>query len=381
MILSVKVDVDEAVLGAILKPYDLKVPEYGVSTFKLPTFDAPPRDGSWNIGLIVGPSGSGKTQLLKRNYGITESSSWNENKAIVTQMENGVNKLQAVGLSSAPSWVRPFHVLSNGEQFRANLARSLANDTTFDEFTSVVDRTVAKSTSHATQRFIRQSGLKGIVFASCHYDVAEWLQPDWIYDTMKEEFLPRGSLQRRPEIKIDIYRCDRSWWKVFEKHHYLSDVLGPGRNYLGLWDEKPVVFGAVIAMPGMIKDAWRGHRTVVLPDYQGLGIGVRFSDALAQMYVDEGKRYFSKTGHPRMGEYRMNSPLWKPTSKNRVKRTDVATHNAYRAEHGQFANGNIDRHHGYKPFEDARYSHEYIGVKNNLLTGSKSSDTVTFENG
>jgi len=54
-------------------------------------------------------------------------------------------KLSAVGLNSVPSWCRPYHVLSNGEQFRARMAAMLNSDTSFDEFTSVVDRTIAKS--------------------------------------------------------------------------------------------------------------------------------------------------------------------------------------------------------------------------------------------
>src|SRR5439155_19760773 len=49
----------------------------------------------------------------------------------------------------------------------------------FDEFTSVVDRTVAQIGSAAVAKTIRRSG-KQLVAASCHYDVIEWLQPDWI---------------------------------------------------------------------------------------------------------------------------------------------------------------------------------------------------------
>lgn len=82
-------------------------------------------------------------------------------------------------------------------------------------------------------------------------------------------------------------------------------------------DGVPVAFAAAIAFPhAHIKKAWRGHRTVVLPDYQGLGIGVRLSDFVAQWFVDNGNRYFSKTAHPRMGEYRDKHPHWHPTSSN-----------------------------------------------------------------
>jgi GNAT superfamily N-acetyltransferase len=122
---------------------------------------------------------------------------------------------------------------------------------------------------------------------------------------------------------------------------------------LGKWNDEPIVFGAAIAMPnGSIKNAWRGHRTVVLPDYQGLGIGVRFSDTIAKIFVEEGKRYFSRTAHPRMGEYRMNSPLWKPTSKNKVNRMDDAA----RREKG------IPAYNNYNVIaERVCYSHEFVG--------------------
>ena len=50
-----------------------------------------------------------------------------------------------------------------------------------DEFTSVVNRDVAKSMSHALQRYIRQKDLK-IVIASCHFDIIEWLNPDYVFN-------------------------------------------------------------------------------------------------------------------------------------------------------------------------------------------------------
>jgi GNAT superfamily N-acetyltransferase len=112
---------------------------------------------------------------------------------------------------------------------------------------------------------------------------------------------------------------------MFKNHHYLDDKISKATKcWIGVWNGNIVCFGASMAMPsGSIKNAWRGHRTVVLPDYQGMGIGVRFSNAIAQLHLDDGKRYFSRTAHPRMGFYRENSPLWKPTSKNKKLRTDV----------------------------------------------------------
>lgn len=139
---------------------------------------------------------------------------------------------------------------------------------------------------------------------------------------------------------------------MFKDHHYLTGELSSAsRCYVGYWNGTLVAFGAAMTMPnGYIKNAWRGHRTVILPDFQGLGIGVRFSDAIAQIHIDQGHRYFSRTAHPRMGFYREKSPLWKPTSKNRKLRKDI-THK------------NLFNNH-YADNKRICFSHEYIG--NNL---------------
>ena len=294
-----------------------------------PQRSTPPlRDGTWGIGLIVGPSGSGKTTLLSDNYGITPDPEWYVTEAIVSQVSS--DKLQAVGLNSIPSWCRPYHVLSNGEAFRARMAKSIGSDTSFDEFTSVVDRNVAKSCSYAIQRYIRKLQLTGVVFSTCHYDIAEWLQPDWIFDTQTGS-MTLGRFPRRPPIKLDVYEGKSSEWGVFGQHHYLSSSMNKSaRCFTARWDGQLVGFAAALANPsGTLTGAWRGHRTVILPDFQGLGIGVKLSDWVARYFVTRGKRYYSKTAHPRMGEYREASPFWRATCKNRKARQEKGknTHN------------------------------------------------------
>lgn len=344
--LSSTVVIDDVLLAAC-SPFDYEFD--GTSTFTLPRFDAPKRDGSWSIGLIVGPSGSGKTQLLKRHYGVTPSKEWSSDKAVASHFgtsENAIERLTAVGLNSVPSWCRPFHVLSNGEQFRASLAAAIESDTAFDEFSSVVDRTVAKSATHALQRYIRQKSMTGVVFASCHRDIVDWLLPDWTFDTLTGEMSSRGSLQR-PRIAVDIEPCERSLWRAFSKHHYMSADLSPtARCWVARWGREMVGFASSLPLPsGTTKNAWREHRTVVLPDFQGLGIGVRLSDCVAQIHIDEGRRYYSKTAHPRMGGYRDKSPLWRATKHNRkMAKYQHGTMTSWKARQGVFM-----------------YSHEYIG--------------------
>ena len=124
----------------------------GTSSFE--GWERPEIPQDFGIGLIVGPSGSGKSLLLKQ-FGEEILPVWDPTKAIVSQFqspEDSLERLMAVGLNSIPSWCRPHHVLSNGEQFRANLARRLDNNTIIDEFTSVVDRNVAKAVSCSLRR-------------------------------------------------------------------------------------------------------------------------------------------------------------------------------------------------------------------------------------
>jgi len=144
----------------------------------------------FGIGLIVGGSGKGKSSLLKE-FGNVQEVVWDCNKSIMSHFETpeiALAKLSAVGLNTIPSWVKPFHVLSNGEQFRADLARKLDNNTVIDEFTSVVDRNVAKASSVALSRYVKNNGVKNIVLASCHRDIIEWLCPDWVIDLDSGKF-------------------------------------------------------------------------------------------------------------------------------------------------------------------------------------------------
>lgn len=345
--------VDEA-LKSVVDLFDYKFD--GLNTFETPQFQAPRRDGSWNIGLIVGSSGSGKTSLLKEHYGITESPEWSSDLSIVSQVD--YKKLCAVGLNSVPSWCNPFHVLSNGEQFRARLARMLTDNVTIDEFTSVIDRVVAQNSCHSIQKYIRQQNITGVVFASCHFDIIDWLQPDWIFNAQTGDLTSRGSLRPKPEIKLDIYECKYDCWKIFRKHHYLNtEINKSAKCFIGLLNDIPVAFSSCITFPsGTLKKAWREHRTVVLPDYQGLGLGVRISDFTGQIMIDNGFRYFSKTSHPRMGEYRNNSPLWRATCKNGKKRNDYAKAN----ERAIAKNSTKAKLAAYQRNLSC-YSHEYIG--------------------
>ena len=146
----------------------------------------------WQIGAIIGQSGTGKTTIAKELFADQYVRSFEyKSKSVVDDMpkDKTIDEIEmmfyAVGFGSVPSWLKPYSVLSNGEKMRVDLARALLEKdfVCFDEFTSVVDRQVAQTASLAVSKCIRRNKNKKIVVVSCHSDILEWLQPDWVLDT------------------------------------------------------------------------------------------------------------------------------------------------------------------------------------------------------
>ena len=145
--------------------------------------DLPIDDGDWKIGVIVGPSGSGKTSIGTK-LGKMYAPGWPEDRPIIDAIAPDGNfnavtgALSAVGLGSVPSWLRPYHVLSNGERFRAMLARLVCEAPPFavvDEFSSVVDRQIARIGAGAFGKAWRRTN-RQVVLLSCHYDASHSTQ-------------------------------------------------------------------------------------------------------------------------------------------------------------------------------------------------------------
>ena len=278
---------------------------------------------AWQLGLIVGPSGSGKSTIARAMFGdrLYQSRQWASDRAVIDGLGDRPIKevtglFTAVGFSSPPSWVKPYQVLSNGEQFRCDLARALAmanetgNVVAFDEFTSVVDRNVAKVASAAIAKGMRGGRLGGrFVAVTCHYDVTEWLQPDWVIDMATATFQWR--CLPRPPIDVEIVRCARGAWAMFAGHHYLSGGLSAvARCFLALWEGDPVAFCATVSLIGR-KNHRRISRIVTLPDYQGIGIGMKVVETVADLHLDEGHRVNLTASHPAVLAHCRRSPRWR----------------------------------------------------------------------
>lgn len=313
-----------------------------------------PENPKKGLTLIIGSSGSGKSTILN-DWGLSEMPI-NDSSPIISLFESeevGETLLISSGLRSIPCWKRSLKEVSNGERHRAEIAVSLAKENiVIDEFTSVVDRDTARALCESINKHAKKTG-KNIVLATCHRDVLEWLDFDSAYDTDDKSWIDRRLVRRNSELKINIKPCDpEKIWPIFKRYHYLSGKINKACNCWGVYYQgKVIAMTSVIAFPsGNWSNGWREHRTVVLPEFQGIGIGSSISDAVAKMIVDSGGRFFSKTAHPALGEHRQRSLLWKPTSKNKVIRSD------YNSSRKTKEDG-----HKMKHAKRSCYSHEYIG--------------------
>lgn len=157
-------------------------------------------EADFNVGMMVGASGSGKSTLAESIYGAEALERVLQlDKPIIEQFpeaytyDDCARMLCGVGLSAVPCWIRPAGTLSNGQRERAEIALQMSlekDQVVIDEWTSVVDRTVGKVMSECIQKWARKTG-KRVILISCHYDVLDWLQPDWVIDCNKQEYLDR----------------------------------------------------------------------------------------------------------------------------------------------------------------------------------------------
>lgn len=164
-------------------------------------------DEKWQIGLIVGHSGTGKSTIANQLFSDVLIDKFDyKAESILDDMpkdksvEEICKTFNSVGFSSPPSWLKPYSVLSNGEKMRVDLAKAILSDNecfAFDEFTSVVDREVARIGSFAMQKAIRKTNKKFIAI-TCHHDVEDWLLPDWVFNTNNMTFY-----NYREQKKID----------------------------------------------------------------------------------------------------------------------------------------------------------------------------------
>lgn len=330
-------------------------------------FDVPPQDrselrwagdvdidqGPWNVGLIVGPSGCGKTTVAEHLFAGSGryEPQWSAPAVIDDfaerfSVEEIAEVCAAVGFNTVPAWFRPYSVLSTGEQFRVSIARRLMempDPIVVDEFTSVVDRQVAKIGAHAVQKYVRKHNRR-FVAVTCHYDVSEWLMPDWILEPATMDFQFGRWLQQRPQFDATIQRVPHDYWRLFAPYHYLTAELSrQARCFCMFIDDLPIAFVGVLHRPNWRKAGQniKGiSRIVTLPDWQGLGAGPILAACLGAAYKALGWRLRAYPAHPALIRVADKSPVWalkkkpgfiqKTNKKNTGKRTDKCMRNVSR---------------------------------------------------
>jgi GNAT superfamily N-acetyltransferase len=99
---------------------------------------------------------------------------------------------------------------------------------------------------------------------------------------------------------------------MFRQYHYLNGSLpSTARCYTAIYQDKPIAFTAVVSIRMRAK-YYRVSRLVVLPDYQGIGVGKRLLDFVAELYASQTKMpFYILTSNPQI--IRGNMKNWKIT--------------------------------------------------------------------
>lgn len=287
----------------------------------------------FSIGMIIGSSGSGKTTLAKKMFGPDcFDVQFDLSKPVIEQFpaemsyDECAEALLGIGLTSVPCWIRPMYTLSNGQRARAEAALSMCSDKELiilDEWTSVVDRTVAKVMSHCVQKFAKRRNKK-IVLLSCHFDIIDWVQPDWVINCNEQTYEDRRLLRqpRTEQLRFDIHQVTSESWGFFSKYHYLSDNLPGGKvMFFGLFHgQDQIGFQCYAAyLPGR-NDIMYSNRVVIHPDYAGLGLGLRFIDETAKYLAAQNLFVRATFSSIPLYKARMRSRFWRLISdKKKIK--------------------------------------------------------------
>src|SRR5262249_50930924 len=112
-----------------------------------------------------------------------------------------------------------------------------------DEFTSSLDRTIAKTASAAVSRFLRRDDAgsvvngRRLVALTCHDDILPWLAPDWILELGGGQPRLARCGPEPLELPLRVGRVPQAMWREFAGQHYLAGGLAASATCYAAWWE------------------------------------------------------------------------------------------------------------------------------------------------
>lgn len=311
------------------------------------------------ITLLTGPSGTGKSALLGAigdrcpTARRVDRVAFPPDRAVVDAVAAGapladaLSILTACALSEPRLWLRRFAELSDGEQFRARLARAVGLDLATapsgpllcDEFAAILHRRAAKAIAYNLRKLVVAHRLC-LVVATSHDDLAADLQPDCIVQTQRRGQAalrcqrPRlgkpFSLQRRLHIEpgrkgdyeyfADMHYRQRDELGFVDRVFLLRDGIGGEPIAIVVYAHPPLELSLrnratarrFVRNPARLNREMRILRRIVVhPDVRGCGLGhllvrktmpmlgVRYVECLAAMGAVNP--IFERAGMKRVG--------------------------------------------------------------------------------
>ena len=122
-------------------------------------------------------------------------------------------------------------------------------------------------------------------------------------------------------------------WEVFRKYHYLNTELHmAAEQWVGIWEDELICHTGIIQFP--MRKGWkRVHRLVVLPDYQGVGVGMKFVNAVSEKYVSDGWMVNLTTTTPAIVGALKRSNVWMLGSYGRIGNSMGSWRKYYGTQH------------------------------------------------
>jgi ABC-type lipoprotein export system ATPase subunit len=322
--------------------------------------------GAGKVVVVLGPSGSGKSSILEAieqqfaSPCVVERVGFPPTTAVIDLIATGgsfddaVEILTCCGLGEAHLWVRRCSELSEGERFRARLARAIslhnragtvAAPLLCDEFCSGLHRRAAKAIAFNLHKLVVRRHLC-VVLACSQDDLMADLQPhvlvklDGAGQCEVEERVPPRFRQVSFRRRLVIERGGKRDYEQFSAMHYrATDELGFVDKVFVLRDRCDASpLGVVVyshsALELSLRNQVTNHRfsrapsrlnrcfrvlrrLVIHPDLRGCGlgyylvnrtlpmVGTEYVECLASM--GEFNPVFEKAGMKRIGQYELSA--------------------------------------------------------------------------